>query len=676
MRANPDPFDVEALERSLNDSTVRVSTIWVSFLVFGLYLVVAAGGTTDRQLLLQTPIELPILKIELSVYWFFVLAPILFVIFHFYLLLQVLLLARTAAAYDEAVEHTFPDSSDSARIRQRLANTLFAQIFAGAPRERSGLLGALLRGMAVVTLAIAPLLVLIVFEFRFLAYHSHFVTPVHRILVLVDVVAVLLLWRAALDPQRDVVWRNVFERPTRASAAAIGVSVGASLAMTFPGEWHNVFGECFGESLFVVRDTLIDREKLEKIEGDMTKRGVRQAYEGDRTHNFRGRDLACGYFIGVDLRRADFTDANLRAAKFDDAELQGAVWDRANLEGSSFASSNLQQTSFSRAQLRGANLNRARLQGAYLVNVQLQGAILGEAQLQGAILSGAQLRGAVLREAELQGADLSFASLEGADFRGAALQIADLRYAHLQGANLGPGSLQPRRPETPTDLRGAQIGQAQLQGADLTNARLQAADLTEAELQGAKLIGAQLQGTILNRTQLRRATEAKCDGAQVVEPRFDGLLDPDGKRAMYPKAWIDREVRDVPQPAKQKLQGMLQWQLIDESRDEDANKRSWLGCASKTFSNAEWEKGHAAQLGDVACNDQVGPQKFSAWALFFYWMVPGHYATDRRPQLTWRTHILARRLLGLDGKPCPGAKDLDKDIQEWLLKLADRSPEN
>jgi hypothetical protein len=48
-----DPFDVEALEKSLNDSATRVSTIWISFLIFGLYLVIAAGTVTHRQLLLS-----------------------------------------------------------------------------------------------------------------------------------------------------------------------------------------------------------------------------------------------------------------------------------------------------------------------------------------------------------------------------------------------------------------------------------------------------------------------------------------------------------------------------------------------------------------------------------------------------------------------------------------------
>ena len=95
---------MEALEKSLNDSATRVSTIWISFLIFGLYLVIAAGTVTHRQLLLEDPVKLPVLNIDLPLVGFFFLAPILFVVFHAYVLLQVLLLGRTAAAYNEAVE--------------------------------------------------------------------------------------------------------------------------------------------------------------------------------------------------------------------------------------------------------------------------------------------------------------------------------------------------------------------------------------------------------------------------------------------------------------------------------------------------------------------------------------------------------------------------------------------
>jgi hypothetical protein len=33
MAEKPDPFDVAALEKSVNDSAMRVSTIWVTYLI-------------------------------------------------------------------------------------------------------------------------------------------------------------------------------------------------------------------------------------------------------------------------------------------------------------------------------------------------------------------------------------------------------------------------------------------------------------------------------------------------------------------------------------------------------------------------------------------------------------------------------------------------------------------
>ena len=145
-------------------SSVRVSTIWVSYILFGLYLVITAGNITHRQLFLQNPIKLPVLSVDLPLAGFFFLAPILFITFHIYVLIQVLLLARTAAVYNEAVAHSIKLAADDVRIRQRLANTLFAQIFAGSPSEREGLLGAALMAIAWITLIIAPALVLLTFE--------------------------------------------------------------------------------------------------------------------------------------------------------------------------------------------------------------------------------------------------------------------------------------------------------------------------------------------------------------------------------------------------------------------------------------------------------------------------------------------------------------------------------
>ena len=180
-----DPFDVEALEKSLNDSATRVSTIWVSFLIFSLYLLTAATTVTHRQLFLAEPVKLPVLNIDLPLWGFFFLAPILFVILHAYVLIQVILLARTAAAYNEAVDRIVDRECPpkNASLRQRLANTLFAQIFAGSPRSGTAALGWLLKAMAWITLAIAPILILLTFQFMFLPYHSHLATWTHRSLI-------------------------------------------------------------------------------------------------------------------------------------------------------------------------------------------------------------------------------------------------------------------------------------------------------------------------------------------------------------------------------------------------------------------------------------------------------------------------------------------------------------
>lgn len=61
-----DPFDIEALEKAVNNSAVRVSTIWVTYLIFGLYLAVAVGNVTQRQLFIAESIKLPVLNVPCS----------------------------------------------------------------------------------------------------------------------------------------------------------------------------------------------------------------------------------------------------------------------------------------------------------------------------------------------------------------------------------------------------------------------------------------------------------------------------------------------------------------------------------------------------------------------------------------------------------------------------------
>ncbi|MGZ8533829.1 MAG: pentapeptide repeat-containing protein [Candidatus Binatia bacterium] len=407
-----DPLDVEALEKSLNDSATRVSTIWISFLIFGLYLVIAAGTVTHRQLLLEDPVKLPVLDIDLPLVGFFFLAPILYVIFHAYVLLQVLLLGRAAAAYNEAVEKADLDAEESASIRQRLANTLFAQLFAGSPRERDGWLGLLLKAMAWLTLAIAPVLILLVFQYKFLPYHSHLATWTHRVLILVEFGVVFLLWPIALDPNRETEWLKVIRSPYALASIALFGFLSLSL-FTFPGEPHVNFvaGEPLDsvqcrrwfdvpdrglplirfDRLYLPLVDVVDDEKLSVIQANTKNVGDLQ---GERTRVFRERDLNCGDFSTYsDLRAVDFGRASLRGASFWSAKLQGASFWGAQLQGASLDGADLSTASLEQVGLQGADFNNSAMEGAKLSAVYVWRS--NTARCQNARVSG-QLSDALL----------------------------------------------------------------------------------------------------------------------------------------------------------------------------------------------------------------------------------------------------------------------------------------
>ncbi|WP_338829113.1 pentapeptide repeat-containing protein [Bradyrhizobium sp. 27S5] len=677
MGANLDPFDVEALEKSLNDSATRVSSIWVSFLVFGLYLVITAGTVTHRQLLLEDPLKLPVLNIDLPLVGFFFLAPILLVVFHGYVLIQVLLLARTAASYSEALKYNIKIAADNARVRQRLANTLFAQIFAGSPRERDGWLGWLLKVMAWLTLAVAPTLILLLFQFNFLPYHSHLVTWTLRLLTLVELTTVFLLWPLALDPERDIEWRRVVTNPIALAAVALFGFISLSL-FTFPGEPHiNRFAgqpldtvECKrwfyaedrGQFLaqywarwnsfdrLVLPLDVVDDEKLAKIEKATADRKL-QPYEGERTRIFRDRDLNCSDLADSDLRRVDLTAA----------QLVGANLNRADLRGASIDFANLRRASLHRADLRNASLKHARLHSASLMGAQLQGAFLEAAMAYGANLSAANLDGAYLRLAMLSGAILS-GTLRGANLQSAKLQGANLSSAWLEGALLDYAELQ-----------GASLFEARLGGASLVRAQLQGADLRSIRLTDAKIGAAvwraQLPLGFLFRPECGGAHVQEIDSASIIQFYYDEkLIDLNGEEVRpiqaTPEAissFIEESVSYIlDSEVKETVKNRMRYRLIVDPIDDDVLAKEWAECkkASTQIPQVEFDKRHADFLRDLACDANVSRNAI-AKGIISNWISVEKDRRDFSAQL-------ARGLLGEGGKHCFAAKDFDEDDKEKL----------
>jgi hypothetical protein len=189
VRKRPRPWPLRST------SAERVQTLWFSFLTFMLYLAIAAGTTTHRMLFLESPLNLPVLNIALPLLAFYILTPVIFVVFHFYMLLNLVLLARTAKSFEDSLARAFPEKGEAREnFRMRIENTLFVQLLVGGRLEREGLNAKLLSLMALITLALAPAALLLFLEVKFLPYHSWQITWLHRGLLAVDLALVWTLW--------------------------------------------------------------------------------------------------------------------------------------------------------------------------------------------------------------------------------------------------------------------------------------------------------------------------------------------------------------------------------------------------------------------------------------------------------------------------------------------------
>ena len=546
--------DLEAIKKAVDDAAAVGGGLWLSYLFVLFYLAVAAGAVTHADLFFEKPVKLPFLNIELPLLAFFFVAPILFVIVHAYTLVHLVMLTDKAKRFNQALKEQMgartylsPEERDRREtirmgLRRQLPSNIFVQFLAGPRDVRDKPFGYLLRVIAWVTLVVAPLLVLLLFQIQFLPYHSSFITWTQRVALAADLALVWWPWRKILSGREPGPWLGP---PWLWADVGLALSAGAVLfswkAATFPGEWQEELlpswrilpamdergnpateKDAKGYLRKVFPDWVVNARKVSLHDwlfnakpDDITRRrfpfsntlvlpGL-NVYEGlgiddpkkaewrEFVFRARGRDLRGAIFDLASLPKVDFTGADLEGATLSGAQLQNASFVNAQLQDARLDDAHLQGASLKEAQLQGASLINAQLRAASLVGAQLQGASLGGAELQGALLDKAHLEGAALWYAQLQGASLNSAQLQGASLLGASLQGAALDFANLQGATLEY-----------TQLQGASLVDAQLQGALLNSAQLHGASFRDAQLQGVWLYGAKMRGTDLIRAYLWR----------------------------------------------------------------------------------------------------------------------------------------------------------------------------
>jgi uncharacterized protein YjbI with pentapeptide repeats len=616
--------DLQALRDAVVEAASVGGGLWLSYIFAFLYLTIATGAVTHKDLFLESPVKLPFLNVELPLLGFFVLGPLLFVVLHAYTLLHFTLLADKIGAFHTELQEQITDDQTRARLRRQLPSNIFVQFLSGPEDIRHGAVGWMLRWIARLSLVLGPILLLVFFELQFLPYHSELISWWQRLLILADLILLWTLWPSiAVGSRVSLRWRDLRRvRVTAYLALSLVPLLLVFTIATFTGEWLDDHLPSVGfpapwtaekqnqltslhELLVAGEIDYVRQRPLSVWSNRLVLPGIdvidHAKFDSDAkfaaisaTVLLRGRHLEGAILINAGLRKADFTGAFLDEADFLNADLR--------------------ETKFECAQAGSATVC-ARLQGASLMLAQLQGASLNGAQLQGASLMFAQLQGASLIFARLQGASLIFARLQGASLNGAELQGSSFDAAELQGSSLDRARLQ-----------GASLNGAQLQGASLNGAQLQGAELDRAQLQGASLNGAQLQAASLDHALLWRTQTARLDaaGARILGSDFErrGADCPTGqescdftsasfaqlKTQIETVVPADSRVRTF-KPRSDALARIARLDPDDKTIDEDLkpSTRQWIELANASPSDDDYQKGLADILHQIGCAADGAP---------------------------------------------------------------------
>jgi uncharacterized protein YjbI with pentapeptide repeats len=522
------PVNPYSLLEAVNRSSDTAHTAWLIFLAVMAYFTIAVAGVTHKDLLLETPVSLPLLEVEIQLQQFFRFAPIVLVLMHLGLVSQLALLARETLEFDYAIRLLEPGDRRTHPLRLELNNFFFVQAIAGPARSR--IMGAFLHGMSWLTIVLLPVVLLLYIQVVFLPYHDVGITWTHRIALVVDIVMLvsigLFLMRAETSFAQAFV-RTTAAHPVRFAATALvlgAVWLVSFFVATIPGEQADRFAQRVlgfdnedesGQPRFVSGYAIpflafgsegsllgLFKRNLEVVDTDLVV--DKDQVPGEPSLSLRDRDLRFAKLDRSDLHQADLTGSDLRGASLVGTDLRGAWLQCADITHFVLTED---REGANCVVARRARFTRARLDGARFNGADLRGTQFGEARLEGAELAYAAMPGANFASARLEKADLTGGiRAEGANFLMANLQGADLTGARLTGADLSNA-----------DLTGAILSHARLDAAGLRDARLDGAALYRATLWGADLAGASVVGADLREAKIWKTVSPQADAESLAD---------------------------------------------------------------------------------------------------------------------------------------------------------------
>lgn len=535
--------DLDAVRKAVDDAAAVSGTLWLSYIFTLFYLAVAAGAVTHVDLLLNRPVKLPFLNIDLPLLAFFSLAPILFVIAHVYTLSYFVLLGRKATNYHRALYDAFPSCAEKPELseaedqanaderdsrRRLLPSNIFVQFLAGPPEVRDAGFGRLLKFIAWATLVFGPILLLLLLQIQFLPYHSSPITWTQRIMLLADLVMLWWLWREILWGRSDL---HRWGKPTTIlkMAVASGASVAAFLiswsVATFPGEWldeHQLLTSSIIPTRWAEPTATLGPILGSVAKAHLSPKSTPQnnppksqttllgpnpppaAQESVRT--YEKWCLTQNETDKPPTPPIDLTDwlASTCLASPHDALFAGRV-DEATRRRTSPFSNTLVLPGFNIFEAQKIDEPTKVAWKKYTIDLRarhLDGAILTAATIPRTDFTGATLRRAMIDFSDLSYSNFEKSNLEEAHLQGSKADRSSFLESNLVGTRLDHGSYVGS-----TYIRARLIGtnceRSDFRLSSFAEARIQNASFIEAELKGTSFSSAEISVTRFERAQLQ-----------------------------------------------------------------------------------------------------------------------------------------------------------------------------
>jgi len=352
----PKPKAPRWIFENIAEASKKASRIYTVFLSVLAYCAITVVSTTDRQLLLNEPVRLPLINVEVSLAGFFVLSPIISILIFVYLQLY---FHRIKGLIEQL--KTDYDHKDKRRIYPWLLNI--------AREPEPGAVGKVQSFIASFSLWWCLPIVLTLFPLSMFRKQIPFLSYVFMMVPVIG--SVLVWWFKAHYETYGLQGKKYWSVHLGELIIIPALLVLIPLALTFD--------KFMTAPLFSM-----------DLHGQVFSTKPMQQYPGHYWF-----ELPFARLERANLSHAVLEHSNLEQASLQRAKLVGTI-----LTGANLTQANLTEASLIRAQLTGARLMDADLTGANLSEADLTGANLVGAVLTGANLNGVNLTGAYLRQVE------------------------------------------------------------------------------------------------------------------------------------------------------------------------------------------------------------------------------------------------------------------------------------